>query len=297
MRLRLFLILFTLLLFGTTQEVKAQAKQAKRFKGGYHHGRYEPFFSMNRIKKHELWSVYATLGYAAYYGDLCDGWDCHTFNPSFAIGFYYRTLYLDQRVYIKTELRYLRLSSDDQHEDRNLDFKSNNFEFYVGGSIDLYGYQKLHRRRKFLNPYFFAGIGIVTYNPYGSLNGEWYRLRDYQTEQKSYGSVGLVVPLGFGLKIKYTPKISFALQAGYRFTFIDYLDDVSQEKYPDAASFSDPTAAALSYKGSNEYSRSRHRGNPDKNDGYYIFSVGVVYTFTNKHAKHTPRFKSHLLRK
>jgi len=275
----------------------AEAQGQKRlYKGQYHHGKYEPKISLTNIKKREAITFYGNTGYATYYGDLCDGFDCFTFRPQLGAGVMLRTGYLEKRFNLRVEARYFRMYSNDTYAGRNLDFRSSNFEFLALGQVDLFPYEKMMRRRNLLNPYIYAGIGMMTFNPSGSLNGSWYNLRSLQTEHTSYGSIAGVATFGLGVKIRYTYKINFMAEAGYRFTTTDYIDDASQHAFAKQASFSDPLAASLSNKTGRGDSYQGYRGNPKNNDGYFIFSAGVTYTMTNAHQARF-RGKQHLLRK
>jgi len=73
-------------------------------------------------------------------------------------------------------------------------------------------------------------------------------------------------------------------------TFTDYLDDVSTV-YPGINSFSDPVAAALSDRGHeldlSPKAQGKIRGNPEKNDGYFIVNVKVEYYLQSIFGKQT----------
>ena len=64
------------------------------------------------------------------------------------------------------------------------------------------------------------------------------------TEGVDYGQVALVVPFGAGLNYRMNYEWSIGLDAIYRFTTTDYLDDVS-DVYIGNSSFSDPIAQQL----------------------------------------------------
>jgi hypothetical protein len=238
----------------------------------------------------EKLSVTAQLGLSSYYGDLCDKFDCMQFRPNFGIGMAYR---FNPNIYGRAEINYVRLASNDVHEERNLDFRSGNLEAYVAGVYDYYPYTKHFRRRKLINPYAFAGFGITYFNPYGSLNGRWYKLRPLHTEGKSYSPVTAIIPVGFGFRIKYSRQLEFMVEGGYRFTFTDYLDDVSSYKFLDDSQFSDPVARDISNKIKTGNTENFQRGNPKRNDGYFVFQVKARYTFVtniNNFRGRSPRF-------
>lgn len=278
--------------------------QSRNYKGQYHRGKRKPNISLKNVSKNELISLFGTTGYATYYGDLCDGVDCFKFRPQIGVGGLLRTSYLGSRLNLRGDVRFFRLYSDDYYKYRNLDFRSSNWEFIFSGQFDFFPYNKMMRRRPRINPYIYAGVGLMTYNPYGqSADGKWHQLRPLETEHTKYGNIAFLYTAGFGLKFKYTYKWSFMVEGGYRYTTTDHIDDVSKAKYDDASSFNNPLSAAMSnkstnfpYDGTDARTPQDYRGDPKNKDGYFIFSVGVVYHFTKNHR---PKFHNDktLLRK
>lgn len=247
-----------------------------------------------KVKHYELLTIYGGIGFSTYYGDLCEGMECMKLRPQFGIGALYRLPYFYERINIKTELNYFRLFAKDYHEVRNLSFRSNNIELYTSAMISLFPYEKHFRRRSTFDPYLFLGVGLVYYAPQAELNGTWYNLRPLQTEGKKYTPVSPMIPYGVGVRMNLSVNWNVLAEAGYRWTFTDYLDDVSGPGYQDPNSFSDPIAKDLSYRATRTGIRTR--GNPDKNDGYFIFTARVTYTFSEANfAKF--RGKQHILRK
>ncbi|MBC7451311.1 MAG: hypothetical protein H7259_07455 [Cytophagales bacterium] len=291
--------LFSLVTFLLLQVVFFEASAQQKRKGQYHRAGSSGKISLKNIKKRELLTLYANTGTATYFGELCDGLDCFTFRPQFGAGLSLRTEYLGKRLNLRLEARMFRLYSSDTYPNRNLDFRSTNWEVLALGEIDLFPYEKMMRRRPFVNPYIFGGIGLMTYDPWGQLpNGKWAQLRPLETEGTKYGNVALALPVGIGFKIRYSYKWNFMVEGGYRFTTTDHIDDASSKTYPDPSSFTNGIAAYMSNKSplGAEQQRNGQRGNPKTNDGYIILSAGVTYTFSNNH-KAKFKGKQHLLRK
>ena len=299
---RLVLLLNFILLNVLAFEASAQSRRI--YKGQYHKGKSQPSITLKKISKNELITVFGSLGYATYYGDLCEGFDCFKFRPQIGVGGILRTSLLGSRFNIRGDVRFFRLYSDDYYKYRNLNFRSSNWEFIVSGQFDFYPYAKMMRRRPKINPYIYAGIGVVTFDPWGQMpNGKWHQLRPLETEHTKYGNVSFLYTAGFGLKFKYSYRWNFMVEGGYRYTMTDHLDDVSTLYYPNASSFDNGISAAMSnkstnfpYNGSDANTPQDYRGNPKNNDGYFIFSAGITYTFTKNHK---PKFKGNqqLLRK
>ena len=247
-----------------------------------------------KVKHYELLTIYGGLGFATYYGDLCEGIDCMKLRPQLGVGALYRLKYAGERIHIKSELNYFRLYATDYHPRRNLSFRSNNLELYTSAMISLFPYEKHKSRRTKFDPYLFIGVGLVYYVPQAQLNGSWYNLRKLETEGKHYAPIAPMIPYGFGTRVNMGTNWNAMFEAGYRWTFTDYLDDVSGAGYKDLNSFDNSTAKQLSYRSSE--SGLRTRGNPNKNDGYFIFTARLTYTFSEANfAKF--RGKQHILRK
>ena len=236
-----------------------------------------------KVKHYELLTLYGGLELPQYYGDLCEKMSCVKPMLGFGFGAYYRLLPFEERLFIKAELNFFRLNNKvDFHNDRNLSFRSNNIELQVAGMINLFPHERVRSRRRTYEPYFFLGLGLLYFEPYVEVNGQWYKARDLQTEGKSYSNLTMAIPFGIGTQINISPNWNMMLGAGYRYTFTDYLDDVSGPNYTDPNSFSNPIAAEASYKGDpNRALNTQTRGNPKNNDGYFLFSIRVAYTFTD----------------
>jgi hypothetical protein len=217
----------------------------------------------------------ADLGLGSYYGDLCDQYSCMIFRPNFGIAYMYRW---DRNLSFRAEANYYRLYSNDYYKYRDFSFKSGNAEFHVDGIYDIFSFSKRYKKRKLITPYVFAGFGLTYFNPKAKYQGKWYALEPLHTEGNSYSRLTAMIPFGFGIRIKSTKGFDYMLEAGYRKTFSDRLDDVSSHKFKPIASFTDPVAAALSNKTAQGDKYQGYRGNPHKMDGYFIFQLKVCYT-------------------
>lgn len=170
---------------------------------------------------------------------------------------------------------------------RNLSFSATNLEMSVLGIFHLIPEKRYFVRRSKINPYIMLGIGFTTNNPKGRhpIEGK-VNLRKLNTEALSsggYAGILFVVPVGFGIRFKANRFIDILVEGGRRFTFSDYLDDVSTT-YPGRDAL-----LAAGRRGSSDqalvlFDRSAEagypvrkagntRGNPDNNDAYYIFQV------------------------
>jgi len=130
--------------------------------------------------------------------------------------------------------------------------------------------------------YGFLGLGLTTNNPKTAYNGEFIELRPLKTEGVSYSGIAAVLPFGLGIGYKVIDQLSVSLLAGYRYSFSDRLDDVS-EAYVDPSSLGSDIARDLSFRGDERpvpfagYGIGAKRGNPASKDGYLLINLKVEY--------------------
>jgi Outer membrane protein beta-barrel domain len=232
----------------------------------------QSFFSFRRER-----SVILTVGTgtSTYLGELANKSAIINAQPNINVGLQY---YFTDRISVRTELNYFRLSgNDDKSNDinrlrRNLSFFSNNLEYNVVGQINLFQNGDRYYRRPLWNVYGFGGIGLLYFNPKTTYQGKTYALEPLHTEGVAYSRVGLVIPYGLGIRFKLTPQVNLAIEGGWRKTFTDYLDDVSTV-YKDPATFTDPIAKALADRSAPDDTHNSIRGNPKNKDSYMLLNV------------------------
>ncbi len=229
------------------------------------------------------------LGISNYFGELNSGFNLT--KPGLSGGLAFRFLF-NERIAMRTSLSYGTIKADDKdsyntyEQERNLSFKSplidftHQFEFnflpYIHGSST-----------DFFSPYVAAGIDVFYYNPKAQYNGKWYSLRELGTEGQALGeeyfeySVGLAV--GGGIKWDINHLLSINLEASYRFTASDYLDDVSTS-YPnmqELRSLRGDIAVELSDRsGIPGFAvQGKQRGNSRDKDKFSFIEVSLMYYF------------------
>lgn len=176
---------------------------------------------------------------------------------------------------------------------RNLSFSARNLEASLLFTFNLIPVNGSYTRRPVINPYLMFGIGFTSNNPTGEHDtlGK-VNLRHLNTEAlpgQGYGGTLMAIPVGIGIRIKANQYIDVLLEAGRRFIFSDYLDDVSTV-YPtldaltaadrigdlnNALVFFDRATEGVDLTGAPLPARRPGdvRGNPEKNDAYYIFQI------------------------
>ncbi len=216
--------------------------------------------------------------------------------------FSHGTLAIEARLWSHISARlstgFYQLRGDDEkapdasfEKERNLSFISNNWEFNLQGVYFIRSYAGNYNQRWKFDPYINLGFGVTTLDPFTYLqiqeNGEEinakFSLRDYQTENIAYDSFTFIIPAGLGVKMKITPFLNFNFELAYRYTFTDYLDDVSGV-YP---SITDDSSiqAKLSNRRREQFLENEeawksldagfNRGNSNNNDQYLFFSFQI----------------------
>lgn len=211
-----------------------------------------------------------------------------------------------------------KLTKEDFRENRNLSFRSDIFEldlmaeFWVRiGSKKGHQY-KLNRVGTSESPWrvrgsyltVFGGLGAFHFNPKAQIQGQWVPLAPLSTEGQGmpggpepYKLWQLNIPVGLSYMVRLHRQWSFGIEATYRFTFTDYIDDVSGSYYNpyDLQIYQDPQIADLSAYFSNPALGSENlgvpnyvtrtgqqRGDPKDNDGYFYAMIKVDYLLINE---------------
>jgi len=226
----------------------------------------------------------AGLGTSTYYGDLANTNAYIKADPNINAALEY---YLSRRIGARVELNWFTLAGDDKDAngggrvERNLSFQSSNFELSAVGIVNLFTHGDRYYRRPGFNVYGFAGIGLLYFNPKATDQlGNSVALQPLKTEGVPYSLVTTVLPYGLGVRFKVTPMFNLAIEAGFRKTFTDYLDDVSTT-YPGAASFNgDAQAIFFSDRRIDPATNGTVggiRGNPNSLDSYMLLNAKVEY--------------------
>ena len=284
-------------------------------------------------KRHE---VIFGLGVGNFLGDLggrdAIGTDYSPIDLEFALtrptamaGYRYR---LNPNWSLRGELNYLRLRGDDNQtnepfrNNRNLNFRSNVYE--VSANIEYVfarekGGNRYHlkntrkRRQKASSSYFyvFTGIGGFYFNPKAKFQGSWIALQPLATEgqglvqgTKKYSRFSVSIPMGLGFKMNLNDQWSLGVEANYRITFTDYIDDCStvyydnlllnQSKGPIAAALADPNLGNFPIQIDPETGKTRmgnQRGDSKQNDAFMSFNItGGYYLNITKKKKTRSKF-------
>jgi hypothetical protein len=206
---------------------------------------------------------------------------------------------------------------------RNLSFKNDIWEIKGDLIVDLFKFWGKPEKRLDYVPYVFAGFAWFHHNPQArtpaAFGGKYIDLRPLALEGKKYSLNQIALPVGFGFRYKIDQRMDLAFELGLRFTFTDYLDDVSGS-YAGAQSFQDdplkiamqdrsmeaiqqdPELAAWAsqrllttggktslagYGGAGD-----QRGNPKRNDMYIVTGFHLNYILRPRVVCPMPKFRT-----
>jgi hypothetical protein len=189
---------------------------------------------------------------------------------------------------------------------RNMSFRNRINELSAMFVADLFKNEGNYISRVRWTPYLYVGIAGYSHNPQAKapatdLNGaplaqagQWVNLRDLGTEGQystlqptdvnygitPYGKFGINIPFGFGARLRLTEVFDLSADIGYRWTFTDYLDDVSHN-YVDLGVLNSELARAMSY-------RTGELNLDPANESSYVARNGVTYTTENGYGREHP---------
>jgi hypothetical protein len=229
------------------------------------------------------------LGVAGYQGDLkAKAISLSQTSMLFSIGARYD---LSEHLSARSYITLTSLKADDKKgtatmQDRNLNFKTKLLDWEATAQYNIFSLND-----RWWTPYVFAGIGLYHFKPYTTdANNEKVFLKPLSTEgqgfaagSKEYKLMQMSIPFGFGAEYSLNEDMRVGLEFGYRKTFTDYLDDVSNVYVDETALFNarGQTAVDFAWRGDektgNPYpAAGTSRGNPKNKDGYYY--VAITYS-------------------
>jgi Domain of unknown function (DUF6089) len=156
---------------------------------------------------------------------------------------------------------------------RNLSFQNQIHEISVVGIFDLFENQQTYMSRVKWTPYAYIGVAVYFHNPKAiapatdlqgnplAEAGNLVELQPLGTEGQHstlastdvnsgiqpYSLVQFAIPFGLGARFRLTDVLDLSADVGFRYTFTDYLDDVSAN-YVDLTKLNSPLAQAMSYR-------------------------------------------------
>ncbi len=211
--------------------------------------------------------VYTAIGFSLnalnYYGDLSPlpskfSTDISFTKPAIGISIVHRfgpryTL-IGQFMYGTLSGSDAKSAKDPYRKERNLSFRNRIKELSVVAVFDLFENNGTYISRVKWTPYAFIGVAAFLHNPQaiapktyldGSPDpyaGQWVNLQPLGTEGqysnlkpgdanygiKPYNLLQVAIPFGVGARFRLNEVLDLSADIGFRYTFTDYLDDVSK---------------------------------------------------------------------
>jgi hypothetical protein len=214
-------------------------------------------------------------------------------NPQFSGGLIYRYNF-NPRWALKANIIFAKIQASDAENnngyERNLSFHSPITE--ISAQVEL-NFLKLYNipSKNHFAPYIFTGISVFSFNPQAQLNGTNYDLQHLGTEGQGlegepdfYSLTTVAIPFGIGIKLNIGRYISVGAEWGMRFTFTDYLDDVSKNYYDNRilAETRGNIVAALADRSEVIHVAGTGRGNFTTNDLYSFAGATITFKIGNE---------------
>ncbi|GAA4001484.1 DUF6089 family protein [Hymenobacter fastidiosus] len=202
-------------------------------------------------KRKQYNTVGVSLNAMNYFGDIVPKASIPSLRfaatrPNIGVNFSHR---FAPRVSARVALAYGRITGEDSKAadktdgdarfryHRNMNFRNDIVELSAVGVFDLIANRNNYIKRPDFVPYVFAGVAVFHHNPKGLIGnnapsgldkGSYVKLQSLETEGVSYNLTQVSLPFGGGVRYKLNRSFDIGLEIGWRKTFTDYLDDVSQ---------------------------------------------------------------------
>lgn len=183
--------------------------------------------------------------------------------------------------------------------DRNLNFRANTFEAFVGVEFHplfVYDYQNKGKYLPRFSPYIMAGVGILAWQTQTLYGNQWIDVKPLRLEGEGfaeypnrplYNSTTLTYPLGLGFRYEANRVVTLRGEILHKFTNTDNLDGVSWGDWVNPELFGnylEPAQAALAAQLFNRSTtvnpprNTRPRGNENSKDLFWNvqFRVGFA---------------------
>lgn len=249
---------------------------------------------------------YNAIGFSVsalnYYGDIAPlprkvSTDISFTRPAFALSFAHR---FGPRYTLLGQFMYGTLSASDAktasptgesqyRNTRNLSFRNRIKELSVVAYFDLFKNESTYISRVPWTPYVYLGVAAFISNPQAvapatdltgaplAQAGQWVDLQPLHTEGKSYSLLQTAIPFGVGARFRINEVMDLWGDIGFRYTFTDYVDDVSGN-YASLSTMS-PLAQAMAYRSNELYPNGVKNGAPSAPSG--VPGVNVVPGYGN----------------
>lgn len=218
------------------------------------------YFRRQSYWKKDRHEIFGGLGISNFLGDLGGRdqigsdfyWDLEfaETKPAITAGYRYRT---SRKTAFRAALSFGIVAGDDMltkeqfRSTRNLHFKSNIFELSGTFDFQIYEFRPGHRYSLGIKGtgsrygaviYGIVGVSGFYFNPKANYQGSWVELKPLGTEGQNfsdrpapYSNFAVAIPGGIGYRKRINSVATIGVEFLHRFTFTDYIDDVSTTYY------------------------------------------------------------------
>lgn len=252
---------------------------------------------LTQVNAQAYGEVGAHIGLSNYSGDLSPSSIGPVVAQSHFSGGLLARYNINKRFSARLGFNYARVSGKDALNNsslvsRNLSFSSNIYEGSLLIDINILPYSAILNEYHF-TPYVTGGFGVFKFNPTTEFEGVKVRLQPLGTEGQGtsfapnnpkYNLIETNIPFGGGVKVKLAEGITAHAEMIFRWTFTDYLDDVSTLYPGEEVLLSEGAgelAVALSNRTGEPVESGQIRGGATVNDYYATAVVGISYAFSS----------------
>lgn len=218
-------------------------------------GSYSSFAQGARINKNRIGLIIGG-GASFYQGDLTSRFQDLTPNANICLGVTYR---MNGSFSLRSEANLFQLNGTNTSKNNNASFKSTNGEVAVSLVYDIMKLSRSYVYRSEYTPYFFIGAGIAGFNTNSS---------EHSINRNNSGYAP-IIPMGMGVRIKAAKFLDVAIEAGFRKTFTDKLDNMWEGAGEKNLSFQELTNQSGDGVKRNE-----------NTDNYFFTQVKLIYSPT-----------------
>lgn len=207
---------------------------------------------------------------------------------------------------------------------RNLHFRNDLKEYHLSAKYLFGNNRSFTQNSTFYRPFISIGMAIFNHNPKAKeplvdviAKTDWISVREERTEGQTtpYMNWGVAFPITVGLQKRLNRNVGLQVELSYRFTFFDYLDDVSTNYSNTSSLFTNRSAEILGAHSKKDRSTwlleyvsdlgyatkypnqipkefrdgvppfdvdGANRGNPKVNDSYFTTRISFIYFFKEK---------------
>ena len=201
---------------------------------------------------------------------------------------------INPRWAVRAQVTFAEIQASDEKtnkgNERNLSVKTPITEIALTAELNFLKIYNKEGKNHFA-PYIFGGIAFFSFNPTAKLDDETYSLQHLGTEgqglkgeKKFYSLTNFAIPFGIGLKYNVAKFMTIGLEWGFRYTFTDYLDDVSGNYYDNTTLLEERGAivAALADRSATLHKAGSGRGNVKTKDWYSWAGLTLTFRIGNE---------------